>query len=473
MLDFKKWQDAAPALRFFEEFSKIPHGSGNTKKIADYLENFAKERKLFCVRDGADNVVIRKAASPGYESRPTVIFQGHTDMVLDKKSDCPLDMKKDPIELYIDGDFLRARGTTLGGDDGVALAYALAVLDSDEIPHPEFEAVFTSDEEIGLIGASALDTSFLNGKTMINIDSDVEGVFTVGCAGGLRLDARLPVKRSPYGKYTYELSLDGCRGGHSGVEIDKGRLNAIKELNCALSLIDGARLVSVFGGNMDNAIPRSAVFVFKSDKKIGISDSAFEAFIAERKRIEPDLFLELKELEKGDTPLDEASHNALTAAIEKTPFGVVAMSRDIPDLPETSINLGIIRSEDDCVNITYSIRSSSESEKDKLKAKVRTIWENSGAQLSERGEYPAWEYKKDSHLRDTLCEIYRQTYQKEAKVITIHAGLECGIFSNKIPGLDCVSLGPDNFDIHTTEERLSLSSFARIWDFLKTVLKNI
>ena len=235
MLNFSDFPEVKEVFRFFEEFSKIPHGSGHTEKIADYLVNFAKERGLTCIRDSADNVIIKKCASNGYETRPTVIIQGHTDMVAEKSPDSTIDMLKDGLELYRDGDFLRARGTTLGGDDGVAVAYALALLDSREIEHPALEAVFTSDEEIGLIGAGALDGKDIDGRIMINIDSDSEGIFTVGCAGGARIDITLPMNLCDTGATGYEITVDGLKGGHSGVEINKGRHNAVKILTDLLS----------------------------------------------------------------------------------------------------------------------------------------------------------------------------------------------------------------------------------------------
>ncbi len=473
MLDFSKYGDAERALRFFEEFSKIPHGSGNTGKFADYLCDFAKKRGLEFKRDASDNVIIKKAATKGYESRPAVIFQGHTDMVAEKKPEISKDMEKEGLELYIDGDFLRARGTTLGGDDGVAIAYALAVLDASDIPHPDFEAVFTSDEETGLIGASAICPDDISGRILVNIDSDIEGVFTVGCAGGLRMDATLPIEREPFGRYSYKLTLSGLKGGHSGMEIDKGRLNAICELNSAIGLINGARIVKIEGGNMDNAIPRIASCIFNTDYELCERSGIFDEFIKSASRLEEDIGISLEKQELQESALSLKSHNAFTETVRALSSGVISMSRDIEGLVETSKNLGILKTEDNTIKISYSIRSSSEAEKEREKKRVRDGWESVFATVTERGEYPAWEYKKDSHLRNTMCSLFKDMYERDAEVITIHAGLECGIFSKKLEGLDSVSIGPDNYDIHTTEERLSLPSFARVWDFLKALLKRI
>ena len=262
MIDIHDFPDLSSPLRFFEEISAIPHGSGNCSAIADYLVSFAKERSLTHMRDAADNVIIKKPATEGYEDRPTVIIQGHTDMVAEKLATLAKDMKTEGLELVRDGDFLRAVGTTLGGDDGIAVAYALALLDSDDIPHPALEALFTSDEEIGLLGASAVDPAWLDGRIMINVDSDEEGVFTVGCAGGVRVDIALDVKSATCDTPAYSLSVSGLLGGHSGIEIDKNRSNAIKLTAELLSTVEGARLVKLEGGNADNAIPRDAYAVF-------------------------------------------------------------------------------------------------------------------------------------------------------------------------------------------------------------------
>jgi len=470
MLNFSDFPEVAEVFRFFEEFSKIPHGSGHTEKIADYLVDFATERGLEWIRDDANNVIIKKGATAGLEARPTVIIQGHTDMVAEKSLDCPLDMLSDGLMLYRDGDFLRARGTTLGGDDGIAVAYALALLDSRDISHPNIEAVFTSDEEIGLIGATKLDTSALNGRTMINIDSDAEGIFTVGCAGGARIDITLPMKLSGTGADAFEICVDGLKGGHSGIEIDKGRHNAVKILADVLSKCPNATVYGLVGGNADNAIPRQAKCIVCCD--IDILNTATANAIEKHSALEPDLKINVTRC-KTEKVYDLESSKKLISLICSEPSGVISMSSDIEGLVETSLNLGIARSTDENATLSFSVRSSKGIEKEKLLTRVRKIAEEHGANHTTHGEYPAWEYKKESRLRDVMCAVFKREYGKDADVITIHAGLECGIFSDKIAGLDCVSIGPDNFDIHTTEERLSISSSARVWDFLKKVLKEI
>ncbi len=474
MISIPEYKNAEKVFHFFGEISKIPHASENTAGIADYLADFARERGLWFVRDSADNVIIRKPATSGKEGSPTVIFQGHTDMVADKVKGSPIDMDKEGLKLYRDGDFLRAEGTTLGGDDGVALAYALAVLDSNDIEHPEFEALFTSNEEIGLLGATALDASALKGKLMVNIDSDVEGVFTVGCAGGMRIDMRIDAEREAAGGEFYRLAISGLQGGHSGIEIDKGRSNAIKLLAEILSAARGVRIAKIEGGNADNAIPRSAecIFTVEEGELSRLSGAVAGAFKAHGVR-EPQIKITLTESEEGGEVFTEADSKRLTELICKLPSGVIAMCEDIPELVETSANIGILCKEEHALCVSMSIRSSKNTSKEQLRSSIRDIAEGIGAVVTERGAYPAWEYRRDSMLRDIMVDIYTEMYGKSPEVITIHAGLECGIFSDKIDGLDCVSIGPDNFDIHTPEEHLSISSTARVWEYLKELLKRI
>ena len=473
MLDFHDFPSSEKALRFFEEFSKIPRGSGNTKAIADYLVDFAKARGLECYRDASDNVVIRKAATAGYEDRPGVILQGHTDIVALKNPDCPINMEKEGLDLYRDGDLLRARGTTLGGDDGVAMAYAMAILDSDDIAHPELEAVFTSDEEVGLLGATALDASVLRGRLLINIDSDEEGIFTVGCAGGARVDINLPVKVKTHIGQIYTLSISGFKGGHSGVEIDKNRANAIKAMAEILSKLEDVKLGKASAGSADNAIPSDAQVIFTTKSPIlEISDvinSVAETLPEGETQKKFNLEMNISSAKVIDV---EASANIL-ALISEMPNGVMRMMEDIEGLVETSLNMGILSLDGKALNLTISVRSAKGAEKAKLLDTIKDIAEKHGAGVSVRGQYPAWEYRKESHLRDVMCKVYSDMYGKDATVVTIHAGLECGIFSDKMEGLDCVSIGPDNKDIHTPEERLSLSSFNRVYEYIINVLKNI
>ena len=473
MIDISDYKSVTAPFRFFEEFSKIPRGSGNTAAIADYLTSFANERGLFVYRDAADNVVIRKPATPGYENKPAVIFQGHTDIVAEKLQNVNIDMQKEGLRLYRDGDFLRADGTTLGADDGVALAYALAVLDSDEISHPEFEAVFTSDEEIGLLGAAALDTSVLHGRMLINIDSDEEGIFTAGCAGGARVDISRSSDTESYTGQICTLSVTGLLGGHSGVEIDKGRANAIRTIIQVLSLLDGVRLSAIVAGNADNAIPRDAVASFTTKSSVKDVTEAINRVKSELPSCESAAVFSFNKSLGAANLISVAESQNLISLISELPNGVTAMSEDIEGLVETSLNMGIARLEGGKAALTISVRSTKGAKKAALLEKIGSVCECHGSCVSVRGEYPAWEYRKESRLREVMCRVYKNMYGKDARVVTIHAGLECGIFSDKLDGLDCVSIGPDNHDIHTPEERLSIPSFARVWEYLIEVLKNL
>lgn len=474
MLNITDHKSIEKVVRFFEEFSAIPHGSGNTSMIADYLVDFAKKRNLDYTRDAADNVVIRKGATFGLEDRPAIIFQGHLDMVAEKKPGSDIDMEKDGLKLYRDGDFLRAENTTLGGDDGVALAYALAVLDSDDIAHPDFEAVFTSDEEIGLLGAVAIDPAAIKGRLLINIDSDEEGVFTVGCAGGMRSDVVLPVRRTEPSSDSYRLKASGFKGGHSGVEIDKGRVNANKALVEVISRIGEISIVDIRGGNADNAIPRECECIFCADNDpTELILSLQKGVKAKYSDIEPDISFTLEKVQCDAMGVCREDSMRLISLLDKLPSGIIAMSSDVEGLVETSLNMGILKLGTDKAEVSFSVRSAKGSEKAKLGARLEAIAKEHGADYSTRGEYPAWEYKKDSHLRDVMKKVYEDMYEESPEIVIIHAGLECGIFSEKLEGIDCVSIGPNNYDIHTTEERLSLSSLERVWDFLLRVLKEI
>lgn len=474
MISFTEKENPNGIFNYFLEISHIPHGSGNTSAIADYLVGFAKDRGLECERDGANNVIIRKPATAGYESRPTVIIQGHTDMVAEKLPELELDMEREGLEVYRDADWLRARGTTLGGDDGVAVAYALALLAATDIPHPAIEAVFTSDEEIGLLGAAALDCSRLKGRILINVDSDEEGIFTVGCAGGGRVDISLPISGAFSAKQGYKLTVSGLLGGHSGVEIDKNRSNAIKVGTDVLAKIGGVCLCTMSGGNMDNAIPRDFVATFATDSDISASfEAAKNAEISKAITGDPDIRITCEPCEL-DAPVYSAEVSATVLSLfGSVRTGVIAMSTEIKGLVESSENIGIARLGDGLCKLTVSVRSAKKDAKARLIADLKDIAAAHGASVSVRGEYPAWEYKNDSHIRDVAVKVYKDMYGKAPIVVTIHAGLECGLFSDAIPGLDCISIGPDNRDIHTTEEHLSISSTVRVWEFILNVLKEI
>ena len=471
--------EPAGVFRFFEALCAIPHGSGNTKAISDYCAAFAAERGLRCVQDAHNNVVIYQEGTPGYEDHPAVILQGHLDMVCAKDPDCPIDMERDGLDLIAEDGFVRARGTTLGGDDGIAVAYALAILDDKTIPHPPIEAVFTVDEEVGLLGAAALDCSVLRGRRLLNCDSEEEGILTVGCAGGARCDMALPMTAGHGCGYCFNIKLSGYTGGHSGAEIHQNRANALKLMGEALQAVSGdcaAQLLSLSGGKQDNAIPTeaSATLLIPSQER----ETAFAA-LDRWWREEGDRYGDTDPngcmtLSKGgDVCADALSVEDTRRCAEllcALPNGVQAMSRDIPGLVETSLNLGIVRLEADALQATSSVRSSVKGDLAALIDSLRKLTEDRGGSFSTRGEYPPWEYRKDSPLRDVMVSVFRRQYGKEPHVAAIHAGLECGLFSDRLPGIDCVSFGPDILDIHTPRERLDIASVQRTWRYLLEVL---
>ncbi|MEE1043469.1 MAG: aminoacyl-histidine dipeptidase [Clostridia bacterium] len=457
-------------FNYFYEFSKIPHGSGNTKQISDYLVKFAKDRNLEHYQDEVNNVIIIKEAGKGYENAPAVIIQGHMDMVCAKEPDCTKDMTKEGIDIETDGEYLFAKGTTLGGDDGIAVAYALALLDDTKNNYPRLEVVITVDEEIGLLGANHIDLSMLKGKIMLNIDSESEGVFTAGCAGGLRIDSWLDISRENVNKKAFKISLKGLKGGHSGVDINKNRGNANKIMGEILELLPDILIVSINGGSADNVIPSICNAVIKADS---IDFSIIEKIKEKYNQSEPDLEIIIEEADCDNQAMDLKSTQKIIAVINKMPNGIQEMHKDIDGLVKTSLNMGIISTEQDKFHIATSVRSSSDEEKYALTEKVKAITESYGEKAETRGDYCGWDYKKDSSLRELMCDVFKKQYGKEPVIDIIHAGLECGIISSKIEGLDCISFGPDLFDIHTPKERLDIKSAQRVWNFIKAVLKEI
>lgn len=467
-------------FKFFEEICGIPHGSGNMGRISDYLVDFARKRNLEVIQDELKNVIIIKEAAPGYEDAEPVIIQGHMDMVAVKKADCDIDFSKDGLDLRVDGDYIYAEGTSLGGDDGIAVAYGLALLDAEDILHPRLEVVITTDEEIGLLGAGGIDLSMLKGRTLINLDSEDEGIFLTSCAGGGRVECRIPVTFENRTGAGYEISLEGLLGGHSGVEINKERGNANvllgRILTAALKEAD-VSVVSMGGGIADNVIAKEAkavVVVEKEDCK------AFEECVSNlEKAVQGELSTKDPGVRIRLTTLEEKEYRALSresmkkaaAGLFLMPGGVQAMSAEIDGLVQTSLNLGILSMDEEAVCLDFSVRSSVKSEKEMLVAKIESLAGLLGGTAEVSGEYPAWEYKKDSRIRGIMVDVYREMYGKEPVIEAIHAGLECGILSVKAPGLDCISLGPDMLDIHSVQEKLSISSTKRVWEFLLEVLK--
>ncbi|MBR2311360.1 MAG: aminoacyl-histidine dipeptidase [Oscillospiraceae bacterium] len=464
---------------WFERICAIPHGSGNTKKISDFLANFAAERGLKYAQDKLNNIIIWKPGTVGYENKQPVILQGHMDMVCEKDISCPIDMENDGLQIAHDGTFVFAKGTTLGGDDGIAVAYALALLDAADIPHSPLEVVITVDEETGMYGAAGIDLSEVKGRTLLNIDSEEEGVFTVSCAGGARATISLPLERRAVYGPCVRLTVEGLQGGHSGMEIHKKRANANKMMGEFLSRVQALMplcITKLTGGAKDNAIPRSCQVTLVA---LGMYIERINDVAAQLQKEIREQYDEPEAIVRGDD-VDALGGNALTtecsakviALLNAAPNGVQSWSKDIEGLVQTSLNLGVAAM-DEKLDLTFAVRSSVNEEKRELLQQLRDLASMMGAGYAEAGDYPAWEYKQDSHLRDTMVGTYQQIYGKTPQIVAIHAGLECGLLSEKLPGLDCVSIGPNMKDIHTSREKLEIASVERTWSFVLEVLKNL
>jgi dipeptidase D len=463
---------------YFEKICSIPHGSRNTKQISDYLVAFAKEQGLRYVQDELNNVLIFKDGTPGYEDHESVIIQGHMDMVCEKDEDCLIDMDKEGLDISYEGNLIRANGTTLGGDDGIAVAYALALLASKDIPHPPLEVIITVDEEIGMEGAAGVDLSGFKGRTLINIDSEEEGISTVSCAGGARGTIFLEFpRRAVYGPCV-KLTVEGLQGGHSGVEIHKKLANANKIMGIFLSRVQELMplcITKLSGGSKDNAIPRacSVTLVAMGSNIERINDVALQLQNEIRANFdEPEAIVRGDDVDAfGGNALSTKDSEKLIKLLCEVPNGVQAWSQDIEGLVQTSLNLGVALLDKEGLRLTFAIRSSVNQEKRELLQRLRDLADVYGGSYSQMGDYPAWEYKKESHLRDTMVKTYRDMFGAEPQVVAIHAGLECGLLSEKLPGLDCVSMGPNMHDIHTSRETLEIESTKRTWEFLLAILK--
>lgn len=475
--------DYKPLLvwKYFEEICAIPHGSGNEEKISEYIENFAISHGLKYVRDNANNVIIWVDKVGEDSGDEPVILQGHIDMVAQKNPDVDIDMDEDGLCLGIDGDELHANGTTLGGDDGVAVAYMLAILDDStcsapSIKHPPLECVFTTDEECGMTGAASLDMSLLKGRKMINLDSEDEGYLLVSCAGGVAVTVEIPGEKIRAGrKYTLKLVISGLKGGHSGCEIDKGRANADILMGRLLHKIFAgdkeAVLYNVNGGNKDNVIPsmsEAIIGVNNADEVKKVAEYMNEIFATEYKTTDADISVSVEEYTPCNSALSCASK--VISALMCLPCGIQRMSYDIEGLPETSLSLGVMKTEGAEVFLTYLIRSSIEYSKENLVDRITEFASLIGANTSCEGNYPGWAYRKESPLRDLMFKTFVDMYGREPVVQAIHAGVECGMFANSITDFDAVSIGPDMKDIHTPNERLSISSTERVWNYLVEVL---
>lgn len=464
---------------YFEEICKIPHGSFNVRKISDYCVQFATMRNLWVTQDQALNVIIRKPGTKGYENSETVILQGHLDMVCEKTKDSDHDFEKDGLKLIVEDGYLTAKDTTLGGDDGIAVAMILAILDSNDLEHPPLEAVFTTDEEVGMGGARELDIHSLTGNMLINIDSEEEGILTAGCAGGYRFDAMLPIDYEKVtGRCTLTVTIGGLTGGHSGMEINKQRGNAHalmgRLLNHLRQNLD-IRLTDISGGSKDNVIAMedtAGISIPSGDKEtcIQMIRKMEKTWKDEFGSDEPGLVIDIT-----DNTADEMfTKDATTRVIDylsAMPNGIICFERQIENQVETSLNAGIVKTQDSQVVVSHLVRSSMESKKAELGERLHTLTKLVGGKGKIRDEYPAWSYRKDSRLQGIMSDVYKEMYGRKPEIMTCHAGLECGLFVGKRPELDCVSFGPDLMDVHSVNEKMSIESVRRTYEYLLEVLK--
>ncbi|MCU0344792.1 MAG: aminoacyl-histidine dipeptidase [Ignavibacterium sp.] len=467
----------------FEEICKYPRPSKKEEKIAEYVVSVGKGLGFQTEKDKFGNILIRKPATPGYENRKTVALQGHIDMVCEKNRDVDHDFDNDPIYPYIDGDWVKAKGTTLGADNGIGVAAALAVLESKDIEHGPIECLFTLDEETGLTGASSLKKNWLKADILINMDSEDLGTIFIGCSGGKNTAATFKAKleKAPRNYSTYELKVAGLKGGHSGLEIHVGRGNAVKILNRAIwsyAQENKIRLAEINGGNKHNAIPREAfavVLVPKNDeKKLKKFVAKYnETVKAEYVAVEPDLMVSMEKHSAPDKIMDEKTQKHLVNALYAIPHGVIKMSNDIPGLVETSTNLAVVETKGKNVNIVTSQRSPVASQNVDITNMVTSVLKLAGAEISYGDGYPGWAPDIHSDILKVFKSTFTKMYGKEPEVTAIHAGLECGIIKEKYPDMDMISFGPTMRDVHSPAEKLQISTVPEFFNQLKTVLKNI
>ena len=465
----------------FHSLTQIPRPSGKKEEISAFLANYGRSLGLETIVDGIGNVIIRKPASAGYEDHPGVILQGHMDMVPQKNNDTVFDFDKDPIEAYVDGEWVSAKGTTLGADNGIGVAAAMAILADTSVVHPPLEVLITVDEETGLYGAFALEGGVLQGKTLLNLDSESEGELYVGCAGGVDVTAKFdytPVEVEE-GDVAIKVSLTGCKGGHSGCDIHLQRANANKLLFRFLKEAVAnyeARLAHVEGGSLRNAISReaSAVITVPAEGVEDIMDLVAECedlFVAEYDGVEDNIRLTAQEVACPATELPEDVQDFLIHAITVCPHGVYRVIPEMPEVVETSNNLAMIKTEDNCVTIHCLTRSSVESRKEELQEMIHSTFAMAGAVVEFTGSYPGWKPNFKSHILDVMSSTYQSNYGVAPQVIVIHAGLECGIIGRNYPGMEMISFGPTIEHPHSPDERVNIPSVAKFYDFLLATLK--
>lgn len=470
--------------KVFENFrilSSIPHGSGNTKKISDYCVEQAKKHNYKYVQDDADNVIIYVDGTDGYEKAKPLALQGHIDMVCDKNDESTCDMQNDGLELLCDDEYIFANNTTLGGDDGVAVAYMLTLIEDKTIPHPPLELVFTADEEIGMIGARALNAENLHTNRLINIDSEIEGVLTVSCAGGVRAVCNIPFTMVEANGTAYVISISGLKGGHSGTEINTGRVNANKLAGRMLNYISQVanfKISNINGGKKYNAIPKKAIATVcvdsnQTDEFISATNKFITMIKNEKIVNEPDLHITVEPCELPKKCMDHHSTQMVLFTLLQIPDGVQTMSPDITNMVQTSLNMGILETKSDHIAMYYLLRSNAAAGKQAIVQKLKSFIEYLNGNIEFMSDYPAWEYCADSKLRDIMVKSYTELYGEEPVVTAIHAGLECGILAGKINNMDAVSFGPNIYHAHTPQEKMEIASVERCWEYLKAILKKL
>lgn len=468
-------------FKYFEEISQIPRGSGNEKSISDYLVSVAKKLNLEVIQDKALNVIIKKPGTEGYENSETVILQGHMDMVCEKNKGTDHDFQKDPLKLRVVDDMVYATDTTLGADNGIAVAYALAILESTDIPHPPIEVLITTDEETGMSGAMAISKEHINGKILLNLDNEEEGHLLVSCAGGIRSKHTLNVTLEDAGDYNnfLHIAVRGLKGGHSGMEINKERGNSNKIMGRILkSLLSlDYKLVSVNGGSKNNAIPREAdaIIALKLEdvaKAKELINNWNPILLNELKTQDPCVNISILEnTENVEKVFTKESTEKTVNLLYLIPNGINSNSVEIKNLVESSTNLGVVTTEGNKVEFDSAIRSSVASLKDEIVLRSKTIAELIGADFETTAGYPEWQYDNESKVRGICQDVYKRMYGKDAKIVAIHAGVECGLFNEKLGKLDMISFGPDLYDVHTPQEHMSITSVKNVWDYLLEVLK--
>ncbi len=483
MSDVLKALQPRKVFEYFEVISNIPRGSGNEKAISDYMVKFATDLGLEVKQDDAYNIYIKKPATPGYENAPTVILQGHLDMVCEKNKETIHDFEKDGLELYIDGDWIGAKGTTLGADNGIAIAYQMAVLADNTLKHPALECLMTTDEERGMTGVAHLHPEYLSGKVLLNLDTDVEGEFLLSCAGGAKAYLKMPLEKETVESDVvyYRLVLNGLKGGHSGADIHFERANAHilmgRMLHALKSKLD-FKLAEIIGGSKDNVITRECevTIAVKNEQLEALKSEAnqmVETFRKEYSAQEEQICLTLEEVTASDKVLTDSCLNHLIDVLITLPNGVMGYDQHMKGLVQTSLNLGILQMHDDYIELGSAVRSSVASRKAELLAKLEAFSRAFNLEFEVKGDYPAWQYNENSRIRECVLELYKEMYGKEPVMTAIHAGLECGFIAEKLPGLDMISFGPNVKHIHSPQEVASISSMARVYEYLVKLLEKL